>query len=78
MLHNFIREVRNYTEINSLNYIQVHLCFLQMKAESPTMPAPVQTPDKQALSTVSPVKDLSTRTFDGLQQLPQSLIHLYL
>lgn len=76
MLHNFIREVRHYTEINSLNYIHVYLCFLQIKDESPKTPAPLQTQDKQMLSTVSPVKDLSTRTFDGVQQLPQSLMHL--
>lgn len=78
MLHNFIREVRQYTEINSLNYIHVHQFFLQTKDKSPKTPAPLQTHDKLALSTVSPVKDLSTRTFDGLQQLPQSLMLFFL
>lgn len=53
MLHNFIREVRHYTEINSLNYIHMHLSFLQIKDESPKTPAPFQTQDKQALSSIT-------------------------
>lgn len=53
MLHNFFRKVKHYTEINTLDCIHVHHFFLQIKDKSPKMPAPLQTQDKLALSSVT-------------------------